>query len=306
MDEAQTGWVGHSLNTGRVFSVAERICTIAPRALLYRFVDLAMFWAAHTLKGPRAAIRANLEVVKPGMGKQELNRLSRQTFRNYGRCVADYLRYSNRPEVPMDHLFSRVEGLEKCLGLLDEGKGLILAAAHLGNWELGGIVFSRYGYTINALALAEDDPDVERMRLDKRTDRGVKTLYVGQDLGTLFKVRDVLARNEVIALLADRCHGRDHIEVEFFGRRTKMMRSPALISRFTGTPIVPCAIMMDGKGRYESVTAEPLMPPPGSASDEGYARQTIQALARVLEGWIGEHPDQWFNFYPYWDNTPAR
>ena len=302
MDEAKTGWVDHSLNTGKVFTLAEWICSVAPRALLYRCVDLVMLWAAYSLKGPREAIRANLEVVKPDIGRQERNRLARQTFRNYGRCVADYLRFSNRPEVPMDYLFSRISGLEQCLELLDEGKGLILAAAHLGNWELGGITFSRYGYPINALAIAEDDPEVEEMRLSKRTHRGVRTLYVGQDLGTLFKVRDVLARNEVVALLADRCHGRDRIEVEFFGRRTPMMRSPALVSRFTNTPIVPCAIMMDGEGRYESVTSDPLMPLPGRINDEECARQTIQKLARVFEGWISEYPDQWFNFYPYWGN----
>lgn len=302
MDDAKTGWVDHSLNTGKVFNLAERICSSTPRALLYRVVDLVMIWASYALKGPRDAIRANLAVVKPELDQRERYRLARRTFRNYGRCVADYLRYSNRPEVPMEHLFSRVCGLEQCLGLLEEGKGLILAAAHLGNWELGGITFSRYGYPINALAIAEDDPDVEEMRLSKRGDRGVRTLYVGQDLGTMFKVRKVLARNEVVALLADRCHGRDRIEVDFFGRRTPMMRSPALISRFTDTPIVPCAIMMDGKGRYESVTADPLMPLPGHVNDEECARQTIQALARVLEGWIGEHPDQWFNFYPYWGN----
>ena len=45
------------------------------------------------------------------------------------------------------------------------------------------------------------------------------------------------------------------------------------------------------------------MPLPGSVGDEECARETTQALARVFEGWIGNHPDQWFNFYPYWDNT---
>jgi KDO2-lipid IV(A) lauroyltransferase len=302
MDDTNTGWVNHSLNTGKVFTIAERICTVAPRPLLNRCVDLVMFWAACTLKGPRDAIRANLEVVKPGIGRRERNRLARRTFRNYGRCVADYLRFSNRPEVPMEYLFSRVAGLEQCLEILDRGNGLILAAAHLGNWELGGITFSRYGYPINALAISEDDPDVEKMRLSKRANRGVQTLYVGQDLGTLFRIRAALARNEVVALLADRCHGRDRIEVDFFGRATPMMRSPALVSRFTGSPIVPCAIMMDGEGRYESVTAEPLTPPEGKMGDDEVARQTMQALARVFEGWIREHPDQWFNFFPYWGN----
>ena len=79
-----------------------------------------------------------------------------------------------------------------------------------------------------------------------------------------------------------------------------MMRSPALISRFTGSPIVPCAILMDGKGRYEPLTADPLCPPEGRMGDDAVARRTMQSLAGVFEGWIGDHPDQWFNFYPYW------
>jgi len=302
----RTGWVDHQLNTGRVFSLAEKICTTTPRGLLYRVVDLVMLWASQALKGPRDAIRTNLVVVRPDLGKRELHRLARRTFRNYGRCVADFLRYSNRPDMPIEHLFSRVDDLAPTVSLLDQGKGLILAAAHMGNWELGGLVFSRFGYTINALAIAEDDPAVEQIRLDKRTHRGVRTLYVGQDLGTMFKIRDVLARNEVVALLADRCHGRDRIEVEFFGRPTEMMRSPALVSRFADTPIVPCAILMDGAGRYQSLAAEPLMPSDGSVSDEECARETTQSLARVFEGWISDHPDQWFNFFPYWDNGEPK
>jgi KDO2-lipid IV(A) lauroyltransferase len=294
------GWTGHSMNTGRIFSVAEWICCRVPRGLLHRCTDLVMLWAALALKGPREAVRANLRVIRPELTPKEINRLARRTFRNYGRSVADFLRYANRPEVPLEHLFSKVVGLEECMALLDRGKGLILAAAHLGSWEIGGQVFSRFGHTINALAISEDDPAVEQMRLDKRAHRGVKTMHVGEDLGTLFRIREVLARNEVVALLADRHHGRDRITVEFFGRPTDLLRSPALISRFAGTPIVPCAILMDGAGRYQALTTTPLEPPAGPVSDEECARETMQALARVFEGWIREHPDQWFNFYPYW------
>jgi len=37
---------------------------------------------------------------------------------------------------------------------LKQGKGVIVVTAHLGNWELGGVVVSMKGYPISTVALA--------------------------------------------------------------------------------------------------------------------------------------------------------
>lgn len=298
-------WVGHSLNTGGIFTAARLFCRVMPAPLLYLSVRATMALMGRALRSPREAVRANLRAVRPGADEDEIRLLVGRTFQNYGRCTADFLRYSHRPQVPIERLFSRVEGMETCRRILEKGKGIIMATAHLGNWELGGIVFSRFGYPINVLAMAEQDPTVEQIRRDNRGDRGIRTLYVGQDLSTLFRVREVLGRGEVVALLAERHHGRDRIDVEFFGRTTSMVRSPALISRFSGAPIMPCAVLMDGNGRYQALVSDAVEPPGPEESEAESSRRMIQALAGRFEAWIRDHPDQWFNFYPYWEDAPA-
>ena len=59
--------------------------------------------------------------------------------------------------------------------VLAEGRGALLVAGHFGNWEIGGILMGRVlRLPLTIVAMAEADPEVQRMRNETRAAMGVE------------------------------------------------------------------------------------------------------------------------------------
>ena len=115
--------------------------------------------------------------------------------------------------------------------LLGEGRGVIVAGGHFGNWELGGVALRQLrGYPLSVVGRPEASAAVSVMRRRLRVTLGIETIHIGQMLDTALRIRRVLNQNGVVAMLMDRHLGRDRVDVTFFGRPTGFLRSPAMIS----------------------------------------------------------------------------
>ncbi|HEX6286187.1 MAG TPA: hypothetical protein VFZ80_01760, partial [Acidimicrobiia bacterium] len=102
-----------------------------------------------------------LDSDRRSMGKRHLDRVldngtntdtrSKEMMRAYGRYYAEALWVRERrvPEMLAD---TEVEGLEHILAARDEGRGMIYALPHMGNWEAAAPVAVREGIPVVAVA----------------------------------------------------------------------------------------------------------------------------------------------------------
>jgi KDO2-lipid IV(A) lauroyltransferase len=121
---------------------------------------------------------------------------------------------------------------------------------------------------------------------------------------TALRVRAAIERGVHVALLCDRAYPEDSVTVDFFGRPTPFLRSPALLARLCRCPIVPCYLVANGDSSYRSWFGEPLMVD-READRESEDRRVMGAVARVIEQGIREDPSQWYNFFDYWGTAGA-
>src|SRR6476661_7012337 len=119
-------------------------------------------------------------------------------------------------------------------------------------------------------------------------------------MATAFKVRSAIDRGRAVALLVDRAYTEDRVFVPFFRRPTPFLRSPALLARFCGCPVLPGFFLRAPDGSYYNVWGEPISPDVTLPPDED-ARRIMTRVAADLEGVIRSHPTQWFNFYRFWN-----
>src|SRR4051794_2551686 len=108
---------------------------IAPRGLaeplarLYtRFLDLAI------PRLRRVGLR-NLEMALPELSADERTRIIDGVFRSIARVLVSFARF---PQLNKNNIgeWIRYEGYEHFESALKDGKGVLFATAHLGNWEL--------------------------------------------------------------------------------------------------------------------------------------------------------------------------
>jgi KDO2-lipid IV(A) lauroyltransferase len=89
------------------------------------------------------------------------------------------------------------------------------------------------------------------------------------------------------------------VEVEFFGRRTAFLRTPALMAYLTDVPLVPGFILRQPDGRYAGMASEPIHVRRDGDRDRN-VQTAMQTFATRLEAAVSQYPHLWYHFYPYW------
>jgi len=274
----------------RALDVAARIITTVNRLLDH---------------GQRKAALANLRVILgPTASEKRIRRDMRRAFYNFGKYFAEFLGFE-RFGGPFIDEHVDVIGEEHLRRALAGGKGAILDAAHMSNWELGAATFARRGYSVMGVALPHPDPALDAYVNRQRRSRGYDVVPTE---GAYRKCLAALGRNEVVCLMGDRDVGIGGVEVEFFGRPVPLPQGPIRIALASGAPVLP-GFVIRREDRSFAVCLEPPLRVPTSGSRRDKARAMLQEFANTLERYVRLFPTQWGVFYKYWpdeDEEPGR
>lgn len=275
---------------------AEIVTRMLPRPFAYRLSDwIADSFYRRDVRG-RTAVMANLRQVYLHRGQPadqaSLTTHARRTFRYFGRYLVDYFYFSGLTSAQVDKLLviENRKSLDEARAL---GRGTLLVSAHLGNWELGGAAVAALGYTINATVLPHKDPRLDEFFAERRRRRGIQQLRLGR---AVRDIRAALARNEMVALLADRDYTGHNDMAVFFGAEAPMPRGPSWLAAHTGAAIVPGFLLRSDDGRYLLRFGRTFVP------ERGLPPAMIQRhICAMLEEDIGRNPCQWYMFQEIWD-----
>ena len=148
----------------------------------------------------RKAVTENLKVIFPDKPDYEIAKIRKELFRNFAKYLVDFFRFK---KLDAEYLKKniRLKNLNYIDESLSKGAGAILVTAHLGNWELGGVVISILGYPFLTVALPHKSKMVNEFFNSQRESKGMRVLSLGNAAKGCLKA---LRKNEVLALAADR------------------------------------------------------------------------------------------------------
>jgi len=281
-----------------MYGIGWRLVRILPARVAYMiFSLLAQFAWLRQGRGVRQ-LEANLSRVVPGASAMRLKALSRKGMHSYLRYWCDAFRLSDwTPEYIL--ATCRAEGDEPIRQALAEGRGVVMALSHSGNWDHAG--------AWSNLALAPVTTVAERLRpeelyerfLDFRQRLGMEILPLtggGDVFGTLVRR---LRTGGFVPLLADRDLTATGVPVEMFGEQARMATGPASLALVTGAALYPVSI------RYERLPAgaparwgtvvhfHPEVVPPVQGDRAFKIANMTQACADALATGIAAHPQDW-------------
>jgi KDO2-lipid IV(A) lauroyltransferase len=260
------------------------------------------------MKKTRAHIRRNIEGISHGRWpKEKIDVLTRSTFQNYGQYLLDYMvMHRLRPSNKHQWIEEEIGG-NYMIDALQDGKGAICITPHLGNWEIGGLLFSYRGGRLNVLTLDERDLNTKSFREEMRRRRGIKNLYIDPKDDSPMAILDVvkaLRRNEIVAVLGDRIESQKTRDFNFFGKRTPFPIGIAVLAMVTGAPVLPVFVVMGGNRKYRGIIEAPIyFDSPLREDRETIIQNGMEKLIKKFEEYIEKYPDQWYNFYSYWDES---
>jgi lauroyl/myristoyl acyltransferase len=251
------------------------------------------------------AARTNLAVI---LGAPEsdpgVRRLASEMLVNHFSAWVDFLHFATRPPEDAARLIEGVTGYSRIVEGRLAGKGVILLTAHLGNWEVGGLMLAQVKQPIHVVLVPDIFPGVEqeRRRLHERC--GVTEIRVDGSVAPTLAVLRALSSNGIVAMQGDRDFDNSGVGVPFFGREAFFPRGPLRVAMASGATVLPAFIVRVPDGRYRAIVEAPLEIDAGRDRDAALSRN-LQRYVAILERYVGEYPDQWYCFYPFWDD-PSR
>ncbi len=280
-----------------VYRVVELMSRALPLGLGWRVGRVVGRLGCVFFPGYRRLVRGNLEVaLGADRSGAELDWLTREHFATLAANVVSSLKISYMEE---GAILARLEtrGMEKIPGLLEEGKGIIYALCHMGNWEVlaqTGILGP--GAKPASLYQALANPFLNEHVLRRRSRSGCR-LFDRQE--GFAAPAGWLREGHALGILVDQHAGDGGVWCPFFGRLASTTNLAALLSRRTGAPVVPLWVETVGPARWRLVCGDALV---GGRGELGVDEATAR-LNQVLEEGIRRSPADWFWVHNRW-KTP--
>jgi KDO2-lipid IV(A) lauroyltransferase len=192
------------------------------------------------------------------------------------------------------HSWIRYEGLDHYQKAKSAGKGVIVATAHFGNWELSAYAHALMTEPMNVLVRPLENQRVDALVEKRRTGSGNR-LIVKKD--AVRQILRSLANNEAVGMLVDQnTAGPEGVFVQFFGRDVSANSIVARLAQHSGAPVIPGFATWEN-GHYV-LRFHPEVPMTG---DAGVDTQSVQSF---LESVIRQAPEQWMWIHRRWKTRP--
>ena len=182
--------------------------------------------------------------------------------------------------------------------VLARGKGMILLAAHFGNWELLARRAALAGYNFAVIARQSEDVAFNEITDAIRANGGYTVLPRG---GSPKAILQRLRGNGIVAILPDQ--KSEDVFVPFFGRLAGTVAGPAVLALKTGAGIVPMFCPRQPDGTYRVVIYPEIDTTSTGDTDDDIKRIMADATA-VIEEMVRKYPDQWLWLHDRWRVPP--
>jgi KDO2-lipid IV(A) lauroyltransferase len=243
----------------------------------------------------RAAAAANARVIfGSDVSPERMHRYGRGVVASFYDFVCDVGRSLHLSREQLLARIESVEGRAHYDAARAMRKGAIIATAHMGSFESGaaGVVDREVAGTVHVV-FKRDDTRFEQVRTALRQKLGVVEAPVDEGWTLWLRLRDALARDEVVMVQADRVMpGQKGERVPFLHGYLMLPSGPVKLAMASGAPIVPIFAIRTTSGRIR-IHIEPAIV---VAGDDGFD-PAIRRLAAAIEKYVREYPEQWLLFH---------
>lgn len=238
-----------------------------------------------------------------GVDDARAEQIVRDSVKRFGRMGVEVLRFPLLNEKTI-HDVVKVEGLEHLEKAYQEGRGVIMATGHFGNWELLGATVALNGYPMLSVARKQNNGHMDTFINEYRQMVGQKVSY-NHGSSSILSIARMLKEKNLLGILYDQDTGDSKCVVNFFGKQSRFPLGAATLSRVYGSPILPIFMHNNADGTCTAKIYPPLYTPKTKDRDAD-CLQTTKELATVLEQEIISDPSMWFWVHDRWKDGRKR
>jgi KDO2-lipid IV(A) lauroyltransferase len=222
-------------------------------------------------------------------------RITDGVFRSIGRLLVSFAQF---PSITRENVkeWIRYDGLENFQNALALGRGVLVATAHLGNWELSAFAHAWMTAPMNIVVRALDNSRIDAMVERRRALSGNRVIEKKDAARGILRA---LAAKEAVGILTDQNTTLDQgVFVDFFGVKACAGSAFAKIAHHSGAAVVPGFALWSEQERRYILRFYPAVEMSGDVVAD------TQRIHSQLESVIRQYPDQWLWIHRRWKTRP--
>lgn len=244
----------------------------------------------------RRVVERQIEAAFPEWGAERVRTTARTAYENLGRTTIEAAVLSRCRRDEILGLFDTSDTWSVFDDAMRRGRGVILVAGHLGNWELSGAYLAARGIEVQAVARQQENPLFDAYLTRTRTRNGVQVIYDGE---AVRRVPRALRNGSAVVLVMDQgAAGLASTWVPFFGRLAKTPRGAATFALRLQSPLVFFVAPRKPDGRFTVHFEE--IPVRESGDKNADVDRIVADCTTVLERWVRRYPEQYFWHHRRW------
>ena len=263
----------------------------------------ALGWLAwYLVPRQRELAREQLRIAFPEKSERERGCIGRASFANLGRAAFQTAGAETTDIVREVELDAASEALLR--EAHGQGKGVVIATAHIGAWELFARRVAALGLPCATVAKEAHDPRITRLLERGRASGGVRVFWRGAPLSAREILRFLRDQRGMLGILIDQDTRVAGHFVPFFGRPAFTPRAAGDLAAHLGAPMIFACAHRVARGLHRIVVRP--IDVPRSGDRDGDSLALTAAATRAIEDEIRQRPDEWVWMHPRWRTQAAE
>ena len=243
----------------------------------------------------------NLKKSFPDKDADWINNTGQRSFQQLVMLVIDILWTPRLVKKGKWRDIAGFKSVERLKWMMAEKKGILLATAHYGNFEIMGYLLGMHDFEIYSVARPLDNKFINKWLYSVREKHGQKII---DKKGASAYMGDILQNGAALGFIADQDAGKKGMFVDFFGRKASTYKSIGLIAINHNMPIaVGYSRRIGNQFKFEMCCSRIIKPYEWQDKENPLEWITAE-YTKAIEDFIREEPAQYWWLHRRWKHRP--
>ena len=237
-------------------------------------------------------IHSNIKKAIPNSNYEELNKITKLMWNNYGRIFAEYMFIK---EFRLGKLKSKIkiEGQEILDDIKKHNKQVVFISGHFSNFELMAMHLENSGIKLSAIYRPLNNIFLNKI-MERIRKKYICKNQIKKGIGGIKKLINLKKNNYSTALMIDQ-RVSEGIKSNFFNNEALTTTIPAQLVKKFKIPVVPIFIERINNLNFKITINKPI-----NFSNETSIKNITDELNQILEEMIINKPEQWIWSHNRW------
>ncbi len=245
----------------------------------------------------------NLSTSFPDKSPEWIHNTGRRSFEHIAMLAVDVLLAPKIVKKSNWRNYSQYKNVEQVKWLMKEGRGLIMIAAHYGNFEIMGYLLGLFGFNIYSVARPLDNRFISNYLYKLRQQAGQIIIDKKGASGLIDKL---ISDGATMCLIADQDAGRKGVFVDFFGRKASTYKSIGLLALTNNIPIGVGYSRRVGNRFFFEIGVNRIIYPKEWSQKEKPLEWITAEYTKAIEDFVREDPSQYWWLHRRWKHRPKE